>query len=180
MPPSRSRVYSRGAASGRIDLVVGNREQANELHHNDGNGVFTRIQGASWMTQGVLEYCQLGGEQILPAGWPTGQETGEVARCQQVMWSTSGRTNAIAFGDYDGDGFVDLIIGRGMYIWTQDNVMYRNLGVDASSNWLGFVPVANEFTAVGNQRRTTAIALGDLDGDGDLVTEQRPNGARCV
>ena len=42
--------------------------------------------------------------------------------------------------------FVDAIFGRGLYMLTYDNVMYRNLGVDASSNWLGFVPVAHELT----------------------------------
>ena len=71
-------------------------------------------------------------------------------------------TRSLAVGDVDGDGDLDLVVGvTGL---APDEVLL-NLGRDVSGAWLGFAdatPLPEEPLATG------AVALGDLDGDGDL------------
>jgi len=66
-------------------------------------------------------------------------------------------TYAVAFGDIDGDGYVDLVCGnRDHYRST----LYHNLGGS-----FGEEPAWRSDPALDDTR---AVALGDLDGDGDL------------
>lgn len=70
-----------------------------------------------------------------------------------------------AFGDYDGDGLLDLYVGNWAdYLGTSDpepNVLYRNAGNG------GFVDVTEQAGA-GGARFTNAVAMSDIDGDGDV------------
>ncbi len=69
---------------------------------------------------------------------------------------------ALAAGDVDGDGDVDLVVGRNGAA-TQ---LYRNGGL-ASDVWQGLSAAAGELAGEA-ATQTTAVALADLDKDGDL------------
>ena len=67
------------------------------------------------------------------------------------------QTRALAFGDVDGDGDLDLVVGN----WGQQNRLYRNSGTGTfTDGTAGRMPVDAD--------RTTSLVLGDVDGDGDL------------
>ena len=69
-----------------------------------------------------------------------------------------GQGAGVALGDVDGDGLVDVFIGR-----TQGcSALFRNLG-----NWR-FENVAERAGTTLCDRNTTAAAFADVDGDGDL------------
>jgi len=63
-------------------------------------------------------------------------------------------TTAIAWGDYDNDGDLDIVVGN----YSQNNPIYRNNG-DGTFSDTGQTAGAEN---------TTAIAWGDYDNDGDL------------
>ena len=67
--------------------------------------------------------------------------------------------SSVAIADVDGDGVVDIVLGVGSGGPSQ---LYVNRGV-AGGTWAGLrIPVA-----IGTTGATTALAIGDLDGDGD-------------
>jgi hypothetical protein len=67
---------------------------------------------------------------------------------------------APAFGDLDGDGDADLLLGS----WSARVGYYRN---DGGKSVPGFTAVDSAFVTITRGSNTTP-ALGDLDGDGDL------------
>lgn len=69
---------------------------------------------------------------------------------------------APAFGDLDGDGLPDLVLGD----WRDELTWYRNLGPDEEGR-VRF-EVADSTAAVLERGSHAVPALGDLDGDGDL------------
>jgi len=77
-------------------------------------------------------------------------------------------TSSVAWGDYDGDGDLDLAFGNGsLNSWNMPvgavNQLYRNDGTTA--------PCTVTFTEVWRSPdafATTSVAWGDVDGDGDL------------
>ena len=84
---------------------------------------------------------------------------------------TSGGYNAPAFGDADGDGDLDLVVGvqRGLCFDTRSSVVnlfaFENVGTAASADYALQTNRLIETLDVGT--RATA-ALADVDGDGDL------------
>ena len=65
-----------------------------------------------------------------------------------------------AFGDLDGDGDLDLVLGT----WDDEVRLYRNEGSAAEPRWS---PADSALVTLTRGRNATP-ALGDLDGDGDL------------
>ncbi len=65
--------------------------------------------------------------------------------------------NDIAMGDVDGDGLLDVVIAKSYSMIGSDNQVWRNVG-------------GGIFTLTANfgMTNTLGVALGDVDGDGDL------------
>ena len=115
---------------GDLDLVVGNHEQPSinvaqsRLHLNNGNGTFTDVTATHFPTANF-------------------------------------KTSSLAVGDVDGDGDIDLVLGVGDGFYGQRNRLYLNNGAGTFTD----TTVQNmPFVALG----TRSLALGDIDGDGDL------------
>lgn len=106
--------------------------QPNELHINDGLGVYTLLNGTSLTDAATVDAA----------------------------------TMAIAFGDLDGDGFVDAILGmalmNGATSVAAPNTVHRNLQGG------GFAHVRGTSISAGPDVHTYTLALADIDGDGIL------------
>lgn len=70
-------------------------------------------------------------------------------------------TNSVVFGDYDGDGLPDLLVGNANSAFDPEpNELYHN---DGNGD---FTAVSTAFTQ--SYSRTYFVGFVDLDGDGDL------------
>jgi hypothetical protein len=69
-------------------------------------------------------------------------------------------TTSIALGDVDGDGDLDALFGNGSPFVPQANRLFLNDGAGVFSDAPGHLPAITD--------ETHAVALGDVDGDGDL------------
>jgi hypothetical protein len=74
------------------------------------------------------------------------------------------QTTSVATGDMDGDGDLDLVVGNGDLSISagRQNAVYLNDG-EGDFDWAGAV---REFGT--GSDLTTVVAVGDMDGDGDL------------
>jgi hypothetical protein len=69
----------------------------------------------------------------------------------------NGNTQSVALGDVDGDGDLDLVTGNGNLLGEPNRIWLNN----------GSGVYTDAGQALGNSR-TSSVALGDVDGDGDL------------
>ncbi len=107
---------------GDLDVVAGNNGQANRLYLNNGTAIpFSGVTGA------------------------------DITADVRATWS-------VALGDVDGDGDLDVVAGN----FNQANRLYLNNGT--ASPFSGVT--GTDITA--DAHATWSVALGDVDGDGDL------------
>jgi hypothetical protein len=166
---------------GDLDLVVGNGDQSepSRLYLNAGPGRFFDAAAPRLpVTRGRTFAMALGdvdgdGDLDLVCG----SSSGIFLAGQNRLYLNDGRgtfvdatavqmpaaidqTLAVALGDVDGDGDLDLVLGNGGTPGLQDG-LYLNDGTGTFADvTAGRMPVDNE--------DTRAVALGDVDGDGDL------------
>ena len=109
---------------GDLDLAVGNAFSVNQVYENDaGQLKLDPTQGFGW-------------------------------RANVAQWTTS-----VAWGDWDGDGDLDLAVGNKFSV----NQVYEN---DAGQ--LKLDPAQGFGWQADEAQETTSLAWGDWDGDGDL------------
>ncbi|MGB0385943.1 MAG: FG-GAP-like repeat-containing protein, partial [Ardenticatenaceae bacterium] len=167
---SRSVAWGDWDGDGDLDLAVGNRGNVNQVYENLGRTLasspawessessYTKsVAWGDWDGDGDLDlavgnghlsnvsvnqvYENIGGTLTSSAVW---ESTGD----DKDSWS-------VAWGDWDGDGDLDLAVGN----WdNQVNQVYKNQGGDLVLAW----------ESTGDGRDTLSVAWGDWDNDGDL------------
>ena len=175
-------------ADGDLDIVVGNRSQMNVIYLNDGRGGFAETQAFGFdreetVSVAVADLDRDGDPDIVAGNWrqPNAVYLND-GRARFTVRRTFGtgteQTWAVVVGDMDLDGDLDVVAGiRGVNTvqidsdgdgqpdrWVNENRnepsrVYLNDGA------AGLTPGSPFGT--GNDM-TRPIAVGDLDGDGDL------------
>jgi hypothetical protein len=170
---------------GAIDVVAGNR-----LYRNDGRGTFRggaplRDLGSEGIFRWYAALADLdgdgsldvfgaaccGGAVVAPTPRPTFSEdqvwlndgSGSFVNSGQLLAPTG--SNAVALGDLNGDGYPDAFIAAGQST-NPDGSTSSN-----TPNTVWFNEGNGHFYDSGQRLglvESTAVALGDLDGDGDL------------
>ena len=151
---------------GDLDAFVGNRGQANRLYINNGTGDFTDSGQAMGGTNqsSEVEVGDLDGDGDIDAivgnyyqpnrVW-LNDGTGVLTDSGQAI--AFNRASGLGLGDMDGDGDLDYVEanisgGFGSRLFLNDGT-----GVFVDSG-----------QAIGGNRNSFSIAIGDMDGDGDL------------
>ena len=161
---------------GDLDVIAGNRGQTNKLYLNDGTGApfaalgaGTAIGSDTHNTEAlVLGDFDGDGDLDLVAG--NYQQTNRLylndgtaapfasAGGGQAFGTNTENTRALVAGDVDRDGDLDLVAGH----YIQRNALYLNDGDGEPFDSATGMPIGTDTAA------TLDIALGDVDGDGDL------------
>jgi hypothetical protein len=166
---------------GDLDLLVSNfTDNTVSVRLNDGTGVYSGSQNIAMPANTAPDQLALGdvdgdgdldllvgsGSGLsyavtlrLNGGDATGSNTGVFSGGQSI--SVSGESHGVALADVDGDGDLDVLAAS----VTTGFVMVRLNGGDATGSNTG-VFSGSGFVAVGDT--PASIAMGDIDGDGDL------------
>jgi VCBS repeat protein len=177
---------------GDLDLFVGNGPSGtafgggtqSRLYRNDGGGIFAdataNLPSLTANTEGVA-LGDLDGDGDLDAYLANGQEYAFLgaANPQDRLYRNDGAgvftdstsdlpadgdfATSVALGDVDGDGDLDVFVGNGVegtQFQGDPNRLYLNAGTGVFSDATASLPPFVDATA--------AVALADLDGDGDL------------
>ena len=155
---------------GDIDFIEGNSNQANLVWINDGGGTGTFTSNGQTLGSDNTRSIVLGdvnGDTHLDMiegnfGQPNIVRLNDGAGNFDAIGLSlpeSTYTFSVALGDIDGDGDLDLIEGNyGTGSTGEDNRVRLNDGTGTFSSGI----------ALSGTNKTASIALGDVDGDGDL------------
>lgn len=142
-----------------IDLVTGVGGGANRVWLNNGSGVFTASSqnlGDGFSSSVLLGDVNADGsiDVVFSNGVWINNGSGVFSSTGQVL-----ATNPAGLGDFDGDGDLDFIAVFGAE-YAEGNRIWIN-------NGSGFFTDSGQSLTVGDGA-TRTIAIGDVDGDGDL------------
>ncbi|MFH1566508.1 MAG: VCBS repeat-containing protein [Gemmatimonadota bacterium] len=190
-------LYSTGAAwgdydgDGDLDLYVTNWATSvsvptNRLFQNQDGGTFVDVapdlgldnafnsSAAAWGdydSDGDLDLyvADFYDQDYLYENGGQGASFTEVGRHREIVnLVKQGSVTSVAWGDYDGDGYLDFYLGKYYY----DNELYHNEGDGTFTQVLD--------VGAGDRRDTNAFTWVDYDGDGDLdlyvVNRDQENG----
>jgi len=193
----RSYVVSLGDldGDGDLDAFVGNGHtddtgSPNTVWLNDGTGRFMdsgQLLGQRFEHSGAVALGDLDSDGDLDAIFGNESSgdtvwlndgTGQFRKYDEYWMKSNSRghpiSKALVLGDVDGDGDLDAFVGnccRGEYGISDPSTGYIRVGYSDSYNtvWLndGSGRFADSDQLLGNEA-TLAVALGDVDGDGDL------------
>ena len=177
---------------GYPDLVLMNWNQPNYLFHNNGDGSFAAVPGASFVSDiarhrsvSWVDYDSDGYLDLFSITWLNeprrlyrNNHNGTFTRITQGAFLTvPGGFWGVAWGDYNNDGRPDLFLPQANVASGQPSYLYRNEGG-------GTFTRVGAGTALDGTFNGTAAAWGDYDNDGDLdlfvscanfFTSGRPN-----
>jgi len=160
-------------SDGDLDLVAGNYGSTNRLYLNNGTpNPWNGVTGSD-ITSDAADTCSVtlgdvdgDGDLDLVAG-NVGSNRLYLNNGTANPWngvtgsditSDAGSTCSVTLGDVDGDGDLDLVAGN----YGSTNRLYINNGT--TDPWNGVA--GSDIT--GDSNSTWSLALGDVDGDGDL------------
>ncbi len=153
---------------GDLDALIGG-DPASLLFINDGSGLFTQAASSPPLSGGTcLALGDVDGDADLDVmiGRVVGNRlyvnngSGAFADATAQLPALFDWTYAVALGDVDGDGDLDALVGNGGNFPASQDRLYLNNGAGVFSN------AASPLPAIVDE--TLALALGDVDGDGDL------------
>jgi hypothetical protein len=153
---------------GDWDLAVGNYfGEQNYLHTNDGSGSFDSTAAFGRKSTFALawgDYDNDGDPDLAVGNGLTGFSNNSRLITNLGDGTFSGaaqfgdrNTVALAWGDYDLDGDLDLAVGNGLLGAAEANYLYRNDGGGSFAELQAF-----------GAGQSASLVWGDCDGDGDL------------